>query len=252
MSIETDQDLQGIQQASKVVGECLREMVAYAKPGMSTFELDAFGNEILRAYGAQAAPKKEYGFPGWTCISVNDEAAHGIPSRSKVLQEGDLVNIDVSAELNGYYGDNGRSFILGEDKQGLQPLVQASTDILTVAISRIKGGLRLSALGSFIEKEARKRGFTTIKNLMGHGIGLKLHDKPHHIPNFNDRTNRQRFRKNTVVAVETFISTRARYVHEMSDGWTMKSLDGSFVAQHEHTLIVTEGQPMILTHNNGI
>ena len=141
MSIETDQDLQGLTRASEVVGECLREMVNHAKAGMSTYELDAFGNDILRSYGAQAAPKKEYGFPGWNCISVNAEAAHGIPSRRRILQEGDLINIDVSAALNGYYGDNGRSFILGEDRQGLQPLVQASTDILKAAIARIKGGL---------------------------------------------------------------------------------------------------------------
>ncbi|MDN5200308.1 type I methionyl aminopeptidase [Fulvivirgaceae bacterium BMA10] len=252
MSIRSSNDLAGMVQASEAVAETLRKMTYYAKPGMSTLELDEYGYQILRSYGANPAPKKEYGFPGWNCISINNEAAHGVPSDKVILKEGDLVNIDVSAELNGYFGDNGSSFVLGKDKKQLEPLVSASKEILYSAISRIRGGVKIAAIGAFIESEAKKRGFTTIKNLVGHGIGRKLHDEPFELPNFNDRSNFQRFRKNTVVALETFISTNARYVYEMSNGWTMKPKDNSYIAQHEHTLIVTDGHPMILTRNNGI
>lgn len=252
MFIESPEDLEGMKKASEAVGDTLKRMREHAQIGMTTKELDDFGKEILESYGALSAPKKEYDFPGWTCISVNQEACHGIPSSTKVLKEGDLVNIDVSAVLNGYFGDNGGSFILGEDTQNLTPLVEASHEILTAAISRIKGGVRIAALGGFIENQAKRRGYATIRNLTGHGIGRKLHDSPKEIPNFNDRLNLQRFRKNTVIAVETFISTNAKMVYQGPDGWTMTAKDGSFVAQHEHTLLVTDGKPLILTHNNGI
>lgn len=253
MSIQSKQDLEGMTKASEAVGATLKKMREHARPGMTTRELDEFGYALLQAYGANPAPKKEYGFPGWTCISVNDEAAHGIPTDKTILKSGDLVNIDVSAELNGYYGDNGGSFILGEDRQRLTPLVEASRQILYLAIRKIRGGVRVSEVGAMIESEARKRGFTTIKNLVGHSIGLKLHDEPsYELANYPDRLNRQRLKKNTVVALETFISTKARYVYPTRDGWTMKAKDGSFVAQHEHTLIVTDGYPVILTANNGI
>lgn len=252
MSIKATEDLEGMRIASKVVGETLKKMREYAQPGMTTRELDEFGYDILHSYDATPAPIKEYGFPGWTCISVNHEAAHGIPSENTVLREGDLVNIDVSAEVNGYYGDNGGSFVLGEDLNHLQPLVEASRAILTEAIARIKGGVKIASIGAFIETAARERGFTTIKNLVGHGIGRSLHEAPHELPNFYDRFNRERFRKDTVIALETFISTRARYVHTDEDGWTLKARDGSYIAQHEHTLIVTDSHPIILTANNGI
>nr|WKN35163.1 type I methionyl aminopeptidase [Tunicatimonas sp. TK19036] len=252
MSIQTTQELEGMKRISEAVGETLRRMREYAQPGMSTYQLDQYGYSIMQSYGANPAPKKEYGFPGWTCISVNQEAAHGIPSTKVILREGDLVNVDVSAELNGYYGDNGGSFVLGNDIQQLNPLVDASREILYHAIRHIRGGVKIAAVGGLIEKEAKKRGFTTIKNLLGHGIGLRLHESPREIPNYADPLNRSRFKKNSVVALETFISTNARYVYEGADGWTMKARDGSFVAQHEHTLLVTDHHPIILTSNNGI
>ncbi|MBX2841242.1 MAG: type I methionyl aminopeptidase [Flammeovirgaceae bacterium] len=252
MSIKSEQDLNGMKKASEVVGETLYEMRKFARPGISTLEIDVYGYKILNSYGANPAPKKEYNFPGWNCISVNNEAAHGIPSKSVILKEGDLVNIDVSAELNGFYGDNGGSFVVGEDINNHIPLVEASQEILLTAIDRIKGGVKISAIGGFIEKEAKKRGFTTIKNLTGHGIGRKLHDSPRELPCYKDRFNLERFRKNSVIALETFISTKSRFVRTAKDGWTLFAEDGSFVAQHEHTLVVTDGKPIILTHNNGI
>ena len=227
-------------------------MRAYARPGMSTLELDEYGGGLLADLGAKSAPKLTYGFPGWTCISVNQEAAHGIPSRQRLLQEGDLLNIDVSAELDGYWADNGGSFVLGADIHQHQPLVDASRQILRKALQHIQGGVRINEIGGLIEQEAKKRGFNVIKNLVGHGIGRALHEAPKEIACFRDRFNTQRFRKHSVVAVETFISTRATYVDQQSDGWTLKAKDGSFVAQHEHTIVVTDGAPLILTEANNI
>lgn len=252
MSITSQSELYGMQRISEVVGTTLRQMTEYAAPGMSTKELDLFGAAILKSFGAKSAPYVTYGFPGWTCISVNKAAAHGIPSENIILREGDLINIDVSAELNGYFADNGGSFVLGEDLHSHQRLVDSSKTILHHAISNIRGGVRIADIGWLIEKEARRHGYTTIRNLVGHGIGRALHEEPKEIPCFNDRSNTRRFRKNSVVAIETFISTKANYVYETENGWTYSTRDGSYVAQHEHTILITDSTPQILTSSNGI
>lgn len=252
MSITSELELEGIKEVSEVVGITLRKMREYARPGMSTGELDEYGGSILRSYGARSAPKETYGFPGWTCISRNQEIAHGIPSSFITLQEGDLVNIDVSAELNGFWADNGGSFVLGRDLHQRSALVEASKAILHKAIRHIKGGVRIADIGRLIETEARKAGYRVIKNLVGHGVGRSLHEEPREIPCYYDRANKDRFRKHSVVAVETFISTRASHAYEKGDGWTLVTRDGSLVAQHEHTIVVTDGEPMVLTAANDI
>jgi len=252
MSIETHTELEGLRAAGHAVATTLRAMQAHARPGMSTKELDEYGYELLQSFGANSAPQQDYNFPGYTCISINDEVCHGIPSNKKILREGDLVNIDVSAEVDGYYGDNGSSFVLGEDLHRLEPLVQASREILSLVIQRVKTKVKIADLGGFIEKEARKRGYAVIKNLCGHGIGRRLHEPPREIPNFRDRYNHERLQKNAVIALETFISSGDKFVYLDPDGWTMRTKRRALVAQHEHTLIVTDGEPVILTGENGV
>jgi methionyl aminopeptidase len=252
MSISKESELAGMQEASKAVAITLRKMREYAKPGMTAKELDDFGGQILNDLGAKSAPKLTYGFPGWTCISVNNEVAHGVPSEKKILAEGDLINIDVSAELNGFWSDNGGSFILGEDIHNHQHLVNTSKKILQKALNSIRGGVRIADIGRLIETEAKRSGYKVIKNLTGHGIGRSLHEEPHEIANYYERSNQTRFRKNSVVAIETFISTHSTIAGTVEDGWTLVGTKGGYVAQHEHTIIVTDGKPVILTEMNGI
>lgn len=252
MSITSQAELLGMQKASEAVALTLKSMREFAQPGMSTAELDEYGRVLLTSFGAKSAPKLTYGFPGWTCISVNNEIAHGIPSTKTILQEGDLVNVDVSAELNGFWADNGGSFVLGQDLHRRQQLVNASSDILKIAIANIRDGVRIAQVGGIIEAEARKRGYDVIKNLTGHGIGRSLHEEPHSIANYYDKYNRDRFRKNSVIAVETFISTKGTWAYEGRDGWTLSGKKGSYSAQHEHTIMVTDGEPLIFTYENGV
>jgi methionyl aminopeptidase len=252
MSISTENEKTGMQQASDAVAITLKKMREYAKPGVSTKELDEYGGELLAQLGARSAPKLTYNFPGYTCISVNGVVAHGVPSADDILKEGDLVNIDVSAELNGYWADNGGSFVLGEDIHGHGKLVETSKEILKKAISNIKGGVRISEIGKLIETEAKKAGYTVIKNLTGHGVGRSLHEEPHEIANYCDKYNVARFKKNSVVAIETFISTKSTIAETQGDGWTLCGNKGGFVAQHEHTIMVTGGEPVIFTAQNGI
>jgi methionyl aminopeptidase len=252
MSITNESELVGMKKVSEAVAITLKEMREYAKPGMTTKELDEFGGQILNNLGAKSAPYLTYGFPGWTCISVNNEFCHGIPSDKKILAEGDLINIDVSAELGGFWSDNGGSFVLGRDINQHQELVAASKQILHKAIDHIKGGVRIADIGYLIETEAKKRGYRVIKNLTGHGIGRSLHEEPIEIANVGNRHNFTRFKKNSVVAIETFISTVSTYAETLQDGWTMVGNKGGFMAQHEHTIVVTDGKPVVLTGMNEI
>jgi methionyl aminopeptidase len=252
MSISTQAELEGMQQISSIVAQTLKQMRDYAKPGMNTKELDEYGAAILNSFGAKSAPKLTYNFPGWTCISLNQEIAHGIPSTKKILKEGDLINVDVSAELNGFWADNGGSFVVGNIENEHSKLVEASKKILYTAIHSIKDGVKISEIGKLIETEAKEAGYKVIKNLAGHGVGRSLHEEPQEILNCYDRFNRQRFKKNSVVAVETFIATHSYYAEQQADGWTLLGNRGGFVAQHEHTIVITDDMPIILTEENCI
>ena len=252
MSITKETELLGMRKVSNAVAFTLKEMIKYAQPGMSTKELDEYGAKILSDFGAKSAPYLTYGFPCWNCISVDNEFCHGVPSENKILKEGDLINIDVSAELNGFWSDNGGSFVLGEDINQHQKLVDTSKEILRKAINNIKGGVKIADIGHIMETEAKKRGFKVIKNLGGHGIGRNLHEQPDEIMNYKNRFDQRRFKKNSVVAIETFISTTSSYAIELNDGWTMAGNKGGYMAQHEHTIIVTDGKPIILTEANEI
>lgn len=252
MSITRESEFLGMKKVSEVVGITLKLMREHAKAGMSTKELDEFGGAILNSYGAKSAPYETYGFPGYTCISVNKEAAHGIPSSEKILKEGDLINIDVSAELNGFWSDNGGSFVIGKDINNHEPLITASKEILEKAIYSIKGGVKVADVGGLIETEARKRGFKVIKNLAGHGVGRSLHEEPEDILNYRVKSNKERFKKNTTVAIETFIASKSTVALGLEDGWTLVGNKGGYVTQHEHTILVTDKEPLILTQSNGI
>jgi methionyl aminopeptidase len=252
MSITSELELIGMRKVSDAVAYTLKEMKNFAQVGMTTKEIDDFGGNILKDLGANSAPFVTYKFPGFTCISVNNEFCHGIPSNKRILCEGDLVNIDVSAELDGFWSDNGNSFVLGEDINQHQKLVDASKEILHKTISNIKGGVKIADIGFLMENEAKKRGYKVIKNLGGHGIGRSLHEEPDELLNYRNRYDQRRFKKNSVVAIETFISTTSSQAVELNDGWTMVGNKGGFMAQHEHTIVITDGKPIILTEMNGV
>lgn len=253
MVIKTEEELQGMTKVSEAVALTLQKMREYTRIGMSTKDIDEYGRQLLEDLGAKSAPFVTYGFPGYSCISVNKEFAHGVPSDNVVLKNGDIINIDVSAELGGFWSDNGCSFVVGEDIQGLQHLIDTSKEILLDAISQISGGVRICDIGKLIETKAKKAGYTVIKDLGGHGVGRSLHEEPEAIMNYYDRYDKtRRFRKDSVVAIETFISTKSEFIETAPDNWGLTGSKGGFVAQHEHTILITAGNPIILTAANGI
>ncbi len=246
MSVENEDDLIGLRRVGRVVADTIKLMLASARSGMSKRELDELAREHFEAQGARSAPELTYDFPGATCISLNHEIAHGIPGDKKI-RPGDLLNVDVSLELDGYFADSGATTVIEPRRAELQRLVTASEDILSEALGAIRAGNRLNRIGSVIEAGAKKRGYKVIRNLAGHGVGRGLHEEPHDIVNYKDPSDRRLATEGLVLAVETFISTGAEYAREADDGWTLRTPDRSYTAQFEHTVVITRGEPLILT-----
>jgi len=245
MTIDSDEDLEGLLRTGRVVAEARDAMVAAVKPGVTTGELDSIGRETFRRHGARSAPRVTYNFPGSTCISINDEAAHGIPSLARHLREGDLVNIDVSAELDGYFSDTGVSVPVGVVPAMSQRLLDVTRHAQRDAMSTARTGNTLRDVGKTVESLARRHGFRVIRNLYGHGVGKGLHEEPS-VPSFDDH-QRMVLHDGMVLAVEPFLSVSASFVIDDPDGWTLRTSDGSLVAQFEHTMVVTSGAPIVLT-----
>lgn len=246
MIVRNDEELEGLKKIGRIVALAREEMKRKAAPGMTTLELDLIGKQVLEEHGAVSAPIKEYDFPGHTCISLNQEVAHGIPTSKTILKTGDLINIDISAAKDGYYADTGISFVLGENEQ-LQKLCLAAEAAFEKGLLQAKAGKRLNQIGRAVFNEARSQGFTVIKNLTGHGIGTSLHEPPNHIMNYYDPFDNELLKNGMVIAFEPFVSTGAEYIVEGGDGWTFKTPDGSLVAQIEHTIVITKNEPIILT-----
>jgi methionyl aminopeptidase len=246
MSIDGQEDVEGLKRAGAAVAEARDAMGARVAPGVSTGELDAIGREVLRRHGARSAPQLAYDFPGTTCISVNDELAHGIPSPRRVLSEGDLVNIDVSAELDGYWADTGASFAVGQVARTASALLFTTRAALNDAIAEVRAGAPIRNIGRAVERRAKRAGFRVVRDLCGHGVGRHIHEAPN-VPNTFDRRNPATLHEGLVMTIEPFLTTRATSVFEDDDGWTLRTPDGSIGAQFEHTMIVTRGAPIILT-----
>ena len=246
MIAKTEEDFQGLKEAGKIMGIIRNEMVRKTQPGITTKELDDFAGELFEQYGAISGPKGEYDFPGFTCISVNDEVAHGIPGK-RVIQEGDLVNIDVSGSKNGYFADTGLSFVVGEGDPILTKICEVAKKAFDAGLTKFKVGGKKNAIGKVVYQTARQNGLNVIMNLTGHGVGRALHEAPDHILNYYDAWDKELLKEGMVIAFEPFISAGAQEVYQKNDGWTYSTEEKSFVAQIEHTIIVTKEGPMIIT-----
>ncbi len=248
MIVGSDEQLIALRRIGKIVALAREEMLRRAKPGMSTAELDRVGKAVLDQYGATPAPGHVYQFPGTNCISLNHTAAHGIPSERTILQPGDIVNVDVSAELDGYYADTGGTVVMTpNDSPVKEKLLRSSRIALQRGIEQAKSGAKINQIGRAIHRQATADGFHVIRNLSGHGVGRGLHEEPDNILNFRDPRDGRLLAKGSVLAVETFLTTGAEWVEQSEDGWGLVCPDGSHVAQFEHTIVVTDHEPIILT-----
>lgn len=246
MIVKNNEEIEALKKIGRIVAEVREAMKDATVPGITTKEIDEIGGRLLAERGAVSAPIDQYEFPGYTCISVNHEVAHGIPG-SRVIQDGDLVNIDVSASYGGYFADTGISFVVGTADEKKQLLCDVAKSAFDRAMTKVKAGSSLNQIGKAVEREAKDNGLKVIKNLTGHGIGTSLHEEPQHILNYYDAWDKTLMKEGMVLAVEPFISENAEHIIELGDGWTFVTPDKSLVAQIEHTVIVTKDEPIILT-----
>ena len=246
VTIESQADIEGLQRIGSIISRVLGEMLKAAEPGMTTRELDGIGDRLLASYGARSAPRITYDFPGATCISVNEEAAHGIPG-DRVLAPGDVLNVDVSAELEGYFADTGGTTVLPPASAQKKLLCHAARTALTNALQVARAGQPMNGIGAAIQRTAKRFGFKVIENLGSHGVGRALHEEPEHIAGYFDPSDTRMLKEGMVITIEPFMSTKSRVVSDAGDGWTLVGAKGNLSAQFEHTMIITRGEPIVVT-----
>ena len=245
MSITSQKDLDGLSRVGRVVALALRAMEEAVRPGVTTSELDHVASLVFRRHGAISAPQFRFGFPAAVCISVNDEAVHGIPGE-RTIREGDLVKLDVTAELDGYIADAAVTVAVPPVSPTMRELRACARSAFQRAMNVARAGSRINDIGRAVEKEVRRNGFSVIRELSGHGVGRDIHEEPS-IPNFFDRRYSQRLPEGLVITVEPIIAAGSGRIVQGDDGWTVRTLDGSLTAHYEHTMVITRGRPMLLT-----
>jgi methionyl aminopeptidase len=244
--IASADDLARIRAACLVVHEVLDVLERAALPGVTTAELDALAAERARALGAEPAFLGYHGYPASLCVSVNDEVVHGIPSRRRALREGDVVGLDFGAVKDGFYGDAARTVAVGRIAPEAARLLDAARDGLAAAIAAARPGNRVGDIGAAVQELVEGRGYSVVRDFVGHGIGRHLHEQPQ-VPNYGRRGTGEVLRPGMVLAIEPMVNAGAPDVEVLDDGWTAVTADGSLSAHFEHTVAVTENGPEILT-----
>lgn len=245
MSINELEEMVGMRAAAAVVRCMLDAMKNEVRPGITTAELDEVGAGVMRQQGAQSAPALVYQFPGVSCISLNDEAVHGIPGE-RALQSGDLVKLDVTVEKDGFMADAAVTVPVGEVTEERRNLIACAESAFAKAMLVARAGFRVWEIGRAVEREVRRSGFSVIRDLAGHGIGRTIHEDPR-VPNYPDAQANQVLTEGLVITVEPIISAGSGRSFLAPDGWTIMTADQRPSAHYEHTLVITKGAPILLT-----
>lgn len=245
MSIKHPGELEQLKAIGVIVGRSLERLAASVKPGISTVELNCLCARMLEEEGAQPSPPRVYNFPGAICISVNDEAIHGIPG-DYVIQPGDLVKLDLTAEKNGLIADAAISVNVPPSRPEAVALAACAESAFHKALAEVRPGCRIYDIGRAVESEVNRQGFSVMRALCGHGVGRAIHEEPQ-VPNYPDPLTRGRLTEGLVFTIEPIISAGSGEAEFGSDGWTIRTADRSLAAHYEHTVVITRGEPILLT-----
>jgi methionyl aminopeptidase len=245
MSIRSQSEFEKLRAIGKIVRRALDRAAAAVRPGITTGELDEIGARVLSEDGAEAAPPKVYGFPGALCISVNEEAIHGIPG-GRVVRSGDLVKLDLVAEKDGYFADAAVTVAVGEVSDTARELARCAERAFHEGAKSARAGNRVYEIGRAVERETRAANFQVMRDLCGHGVGRTIHEPPT-VPNYHDSRFRARLTEGLVITIEPIICAGRGEGRLQSDRWTIRTADGSLSAHYEHTVVVTKGAPVLLT-----
>jgi methionyl aminopeptidase len=245
MTIRSTDELLGLQRVGHLVARTLQHMRALVRPGITTAALDDAAARHARAEGARSAPQITYGFPGFTCISVNEEIVHGIPGR-RVLAAGDVVKLDVTLELSGFMADSAVTVLVPPATLAARQLQRAARIAFGKGVDAARAGVTLRSVGRAVESAAHTCGAAVLRELSGHGIGRALHEFPE-VPNWGDPSATTVLREGMVIALEPMLTASPTRVVEEHDGWTMRTHDRTIAVHHEHTLVIRRGAPLLLT-----
>jgi methionyl aminopeptidase len=246
MTISNDSELARLTEIGRIVANTLEAMRAAIEPGITTGELDQIGRKVLEESGARSGPELCYDFPGATCISVNEEIAHGIPGERRIAA-GDLVNIDVSAEKDGVFADTGASFAVPPVKPVVEKLCRDGRRAMWTGIRQVGANKPIRDVGNAIGEFARRNRYTLVRNLASHGIGHSLHEEPTEIATWPDRSERRTMTEGLVFTIEPFLSLGAEFADSSDDPWTLLSQPRAPTVQYEHTVVVTKKGATVVT-----
>ncbi len=246
MTIASAADFDGMQRVGQLVARTIQAMRLHVRAGVTTGELDTIGAAFAQREGARSAPQLTYGFPGFTCISVNEQIVHGVPG-AQVLRDGDLVTLDVTLEFEGYWADSAVTVPVGTVGADARRVMRAARVSFQRGMEAARAGRTLRHVGAIVEQTARAEGASVFRTLAGHGIGRKLHEDPM-VPNWADPESRDVLHEGLVIALEPMVSLKPSRVVEEADGWTLRTHNRSLSAHHEHTLMIrTDAAPVVLT-----
>lgn len=244
--LKTAKEIEKMRKACIISAEALQVAGEAVKPGITTYEIDRIAYRYIKKQGAEPNFLNLYGFPATACISINDEVIHGIPSKTRVLNEGDIVSIDLGAKVDGYNGDNAATFAVGKISEEAKRLCDTTRESLYKGIEQAVAGNRIGDIAFAIQTYCEERGFSVVREYTGHGVGTKLHEDPS-VPNYGTAGRGQRLLPGMTIAIEPMINMGKKEVRQLPDGWTVKTLDGKMSAHFEHTIAITSNGPLILT-----
>jgi len=244
--LRTAKEIEMMRKACQISAEALQVAGEAVKSGITTYEIDQIAYRYIKKQGAEPNFLNYNGFPATACISINDEVIHGIPSKKRVLKEGDIVSIDLGAKVNGYNGDNAATFAVGNISDEAKRLCDTTRESLYKAIEQAVAGNRIGDIGYAVQSYCEERGFSVVREYTGHGVGTHLHEDPS-VPNYGTPGRGQRLLPGMIIAIEPMINQGSKAIKCLPDGWTVKTLDGKLSAHFEHTIVITKGEPIILT-----
>lgn len=246
ISIKSAREIDLMRAAGRIVALAHQEVANHIQPGVSTYELDQIVEQVIRTNGATPSFKGYGGFPASACTSVNEQVVHGIPNKSVILQDGDLISIDIGANYKGYHGDSAWTYAVGTVSDEVQQLMDVTKECLFKGLEQATAGNRLSDISHAVESYADQFGYGVVREFVGHGIGKQLHEDPQ-VPNFGQPGKGPKLRAGMTLAIEPMINMGVRQVRVLDDNWTAVTIDKKPSAHYEHTIVVTDGEPIILT-----
>lgn len=246
ITIKNPTELKGMLKAGELAAQALELAGRNAVPGISTWELDRIVNDYVVSHGGSSPCKGYCGFPGHNCFSINEQLIHGIPSKKVILKEGDIISCDIVAELNGFMGDNTKTFRVGKVSEAAEKILKVTEDALFKGIEQAVAGNRIGDISNAIQTHVESNGFQVCRKYIGHGIGREMHEDPE-VPNFGRPGRGPRLCKGMTIAIEPMVNTNSPENLTLKDGWTVVTTDGSLSCHFENTVAITDGEPIILT-----